>query len=157
MNRPLDYEHRLAKLVPNDIVTPTTEVVKEEQQQKEPEAKVGKSKDWIEDAYGRIMQHYKPHFVGVDLAAKGTEAHRFVINHHGNLEITKVDIQAEEEPQTGWRFLGFDGEEAFVGGVFVPGAVYQIIPGTKYEFYAQFVDEEGDAMHAELVYFEQVK
>lgn len=157
-NRPLDYEHPFARLVPNDIVIPTTEVVKEEPLTTEhgPEMTATEVRERTKEAFERIMKDYKPPYVGVDLAITGTEVHKFVINHHGNLEITKVDIQAEEEPKTGWRFLGFDDEVYYGEGIFTIGEIYQIVEIDDHGS-ARFMDDRGTRMFEELKYFEEVK
>jgi len=130
MNRPIDYEHPFARLVPNDIVTPTTEVVKEEPEISEKVKLLPLSdekKECIKAAFKRIMKDYKPFLGG-------------------------------EEPQTGWRFLGFVEKHIYCHGEFTVGKIYQQSnPHDREDPAPQFIDDNEGPMFEDRASFEEVK
>jgi len=127
-NRPLDYEHPFARLVPNDTVTPTTEVVTDDDIPLPPLKHVGTM---------QAKMHYRGKL-------------KFVPDFD--------DEEPEQEPQTGWRFLGFDDERIYLAGKFTVGKIYQLTgypteaPGSE-----RFYDDDGYEAWQETRYFEQVK
>jgi len=165
-NRPIDYEHRLAKLVPNDIVTPTTEVVKEEEEVRFGRVEIVK---FIEtEAIGNSILET---FIKEKLE-KEEDIPLPPLKHVGTMiaHCTKVeklefvpdfdDEEPEQEHQTGWRFLGYQSRDLGTHGKFTVGKVYPDINTSDYLIdggISRFIDDNGKRMYEYRACFEEVK
>lgn len=134
-NRPLDYEHPFARLVPDDIVTPTREVVKEEEEVRFGRVEIVK---FIETDPKTLEQAMDK--IAADFVAEECD-------------------RIEQEHQTGWRFLGGAEQSSYVindcAGTFTIGKIYQIEHTGLTD--PTFIDDNNEIMHEELKYFEEVK
>jgi len=164
-NRPIDYEHRFARLVPNDIVTPTTEVVKKEEGHS---ICLGPSEMTLGDytlkgvSQGdEVVVFNNPVHIGIDTGEE--QSYSITVTYDpATGRIVDCDIkekEPEQEHQTGWRFLGGAEQSSYVindcAGTFTIGKIYQIEHTGLTD--PTFIDDNNEIMHEELKYFEEVK
>lgn len=126
--------HRYINLLySNDpgVVTPTTEVVKEES-----------IADWLER---KGMPKLSEEDYQTNLESLT-----------GSCSLS-VEESAEEEPQTGWRFLGFENSPFSCKGKFTVGKIYQCLGPGQNPSNLVFVDDAGIKMRESHKCFEQVK